>query len=31
MAKKEKKKEEKVEVKKKDPVITRGEYNKRGK
>ncbi len=31
MAKKEKKKEEKVEVKKKDPVITRGEYTKRGK
>lgn len=31
MAKKEKKKEEKVEVKKKAPVITRGEYTKRGK
>lgn len=31
MAKKEKKKEEKVEVKKKAPVVVRGEYTKRGK
>ena len=31
MAKKEKKKEEKVKVKKKAPVVVRGEYTKRGK
>lgn len=31
MAKKEKKKEVKVEVKKKAPVVVRGEYTKRGK
>jgi|MDTB01.1.fsa_nt_gb hypothetical protein len=31
MAKKEKKKEAKVEVKEKVPVVVRGEYTKRGK